>query len=251
MTMKRIMLFAGLVAILLPLSVPAFPGKDPKGGDCTKCHKLEKKEAEEVVKKLIPGGAVVGIKQAPVKSFWLIEVEQGGRRGAIYLDFSKKYVGQIAAIDQIGKPQERKVDFSKISLSDAVVLGAADAKRKVAVFTDPDCPYCRKLHEEMKKVVEKRPDIAFYLMLFPLEMHKDAYKKAQAILCDKSLALADDAFSGKAVPEPKCPPDLVEKIKAVGASLGINGTPAIIREDGTLMSGYLPADDLIAWIEKK
>lgn len=249
--MKNVTLFAGLVTILLPLSAPAFPGKDPKGGDCTKCHKLEKKEAEEVVKKLIPGGAVVGIKQAPVKSFWLIEVEQGGRRGAIYLDFSKKYVGQIAAVESIGKPQERKVDFSKVSLSDGVVLGAADAKRKVAVFTDPDCPYCRKLHEEMKKVVAKRTDIAFYLMMFPLEMHKDAYKKAQAVLCEKSLALADDAFSGKAVPEPKCPPDLVEKIKAAGASLGIQGTPALIRDDGTLISGFLPADDLIAWIEKK
>lgn len=249
--MKRMMMILVVSALCLPVSVPAFPGKDPKGQNCTKCHSLSRKEAEEIVKKVVPGGAVVSIQPAPVKSFWQIEVEQGGRRGAIFLDFSKKYVAQIAALDQLGRPQERKVDFSQVPLAEAVVLGSKTAKRRVAVFTDPDCPYCRKLHEEMKKAVEKRPDIAFYLMMFPLDMHKDAYKKAQAVLCEKSLALADDAFSGKALPEPKCPADAVEKIKAVAASLGIQGTPALIREDGTLVSGFMPVDQLIEWIDAK
>jgi len=132
-----------------------------------------------------------------------------------------------------------------------VVLGAKNAKKKVAVFTDPDCPYCRKLHEEMKQVIAKRKDIAFHLLLFPLPMHKDAYPKAQAALCEKSPSLVDDAFSGKAVPEPKCSNETLERVLAMGRDLNINGTPTLIREDGTMMSGTLPADKLIEWIDGK
>jgi thiol:disulfide interchange protein DsbC len=82
-------------------------------------------------------------------------------------------------------------------------------------------------------------------------MHKDAYPKAQAALCEKSAALVDDAFTGKAVPEPKCSNEALERVIAMGRGLNVNGTPTLIREDGTLMSGTMPADKLIEWIDGK
>ena len=82
-------------------------------------------------------------------------------------------------------------------------------------------------------------------------MHKDAYKKVQAILCEKSLTLLDDAFSGKPLPEPKCSNDPVEKNKALARSLNFNGTPTMVREDGLVHSGTLPADLLSDWIDGK
>jgi thiol:disulfide interchange protein DsbC len=132
-----------------------------------------------------------------------------------------------------------------------VVFGPKNAKKKVVVFTDPDCPYCRKLHEEMKQVLAKRKDVAFYIFLFPLEMHKDAYKKVQAILCEKSLTLLDDAFAGKPLPEPKCSNEPVEKNKALAKSLKFSGTPTLVREDGMVLSGTRPADVLSNWIDGK
>lgn len=238
----------GILVLLLPVRAGAFPSGDKTWNECAKCHKLDRSEAEKIVNKFVKGGKLIGIQPAPLKGFWQLDIEKNGRRGGLLVDYSKTYVlGQMAPI----RPPERKVDFSKIPLSDAVVMGPKTAKRKVVVFTDPDCPYCRRLHEEMKKVLSKRNDIAFYLMLFPLEMHKDAYKKAQAILCEKSLALVDDALAGKSVPAPKCGNEQLERIIALGRSLGINGTPALIKDDGTLVSGYLEADDLIEWIEKK
>jgi thiol:disulfide interchange protein DsbC len=255
---KNLLLSFSIVAAMVvsPLAAGAFPGKDPKGGDCTKCHKLDKKDAEAIVKKIAPNGTVGEIKVAPVKGFWQIEVTAGAQRGAVFLDFSKKFVAQLIPVEYLDqqaaqqqKPQ--KMDFSKISLADAVVLGPADAKKKIVVFTDPDCPFCRRLHEEMKKVLSQRKDVAFYLILFPLEMHKDAYKKAQAILCEKSTALADDAFSGKEVPEPKCSAEAVERTKALASSLGISSTPTLVREDGTVNAGALPADKLSEWIDGK
>jgi thiol:disulfide interchange protein DsbC len=119
------------------------------------------------------------------------------------------------------------------------------------VFTDPDCPYCRKLHEEMKQVLAKRKDVAFYLILYPLPMHKDAYKKVQAVLCERSLPLADDAFAGKALPEPKCGNEQVEKNIALAKELQFGSTPTLVRDDGMVLSGALPADRLIEWIDGK
>jgi thiol:disulfide interchange protein DsbC len=103
----------------------------------------------------------------------------------------------------------------------------------------------------MKKVVEKRKDIAFYIILFPLPMHKDAYGKSKAILCDKSLALLDDAFERKAIPPASCETKAVDENIALGQKLGITGTPAMIPPDGIIASGYRDADAIINLIDKK
>ena len=241
-----------VVLILMPISSFAFPTK--KGDKaCIDCHKLDKKEADALVKKIVPTGAVTDVKMAPIKGLWQIDVESNGQRGTIFLDFSKKYVvGQMMAVESIGKqPPARKVDFSKISLKDAIIFGKETAKKKVIVFTDPDCPYCRQLHEIMKQIVAKHDDIAFAIIMNPLPMHKDAPKKAQAILCSKSIEMLNDAFEGKPVPEPTCSADALERSKEIAKSLEFNSTPTLVRDDGTVLPGYLPEDKLLDWIDKK
>ena len=253
---KSIAVMVASLLISVPLSAHAFPTK--KGDKaCIECHKLSKQEAEAIVKKIAPNGTVTDIKVSPLKSLWQIEVDAGeGKHGTLYLDFSKQYAifGQITPVESLGKqPPARKVDVSKIPLDDAIVLGPAKAAKKVIVFTDPDCPYCRQLHEIMKQVVAKRTDISFSLIMNPLPMHKDSPKKAQTILCTKSVAILDDAFSGKAVPEPAatCTAAAVERSTALARSLEFNGTPTLVRDDGIVLSGFLPEEQLLMWIDKK
>ena len=249
---KIIVLLVASLLFSAPLLSEAFA---PKKGDkpCIECHKLDKKTAAEIVNKVVPTGKVLDIKAAPIKGAWLIEVEKDGQRGAILLDYSKKFlIPQVIPIESLGKPAPtRKVDVSKISLENAILYGSATATKKVIVFSDPDCPYCRELHKVMSQIIAKRKDIAFEIILNPLPMHKEAYKKAQAIVCAKSAQLLDDAFSGKTVPEPTCPADKVEQSKALAQSLEFNGTPTLVRDDGLVLSGFLPEDKLIDWIEKK
>jgi thiol:disulfide interchange protein DsbC len=248
---KFVLLLAVSLMFAAPTTTHAFA---PKKGDkpCIECHKLDKKTASEIVDKAIPDGKVLDIKDAPFKGVWLIEVEKNGQRGAVFLDFSKKFlIGQVVPVAALQNQAPRNVDVSKIPLENAVLFGSKTAKKKVIVFSDPDCPYCRKLHIVMKEVIAKRPDIAFEIILNPLPMHKDAFKKAQAIVCSKSTEMLDEAFTGKNVPEPTCPPDKVEKNKALAQSLGFTGTPTLVRDDGTVLSGYLPEDKLIDWIDKK
>ena len=102
----------------------------------------------------------------------------------------------------------------------------------------------------MKKVLEKRDDIAFLIMLYPLPMHKDSYKKTKAIICEKSLSLLDDAFGKKSIPEPTCETTAIDDNINLAKKLGITGTPAIILSNGSLIPGYKDADSLISLIDK-
>ena len=61
-------------------------------------------------------------------------------------------------------------------------MGDAASPQKVAVFTDPDCPFCVKLHRELKKLVTRNRDVTIYVKMFPLKMHPKAHDKARVIL---------------------------------------------------------------------
>ena len=189
-------------------------------------------------------------KTIPVKGLWEVDIDAAGKKGPLYVDFSKKYLisGAVVSIkDKKNLTQERltelnKVDVSKIPLDDALVMGDKDAKHRVIVFDDPDCPFCAKLHQEMKKVIEKRKDIAFYIKMFPLKIHPEAYDKSKAIVCEKSLTLLEDAFEKKQLPKPTCETSAIDDNLKLGEKLGISGTPALIMPDGRVISGYKEAD---------
>lgn len=104
----------------------------------------------------------------------------------------------------------------------------------------------------MKKVLEKRKDIAFYLKMFPLaKIHPKTYEKSMTIVCKKSLELLEDIFAGKNIPEPKCQTSEVDNNIKLADRLGITGTPAIIFPDGSIAPGAMDADALISRIDRK
>jgi thiol:disulfide interchange protein DsbC len=102
----------------------------------------------------------------------------------------------------------------------------------------------------MKKVLEKRKDIAFYIKMFPLQMHPGAYEKAKAIVCEKSLAFLEDAFEKKQLPQSKCETQVLDENIKLAEKLGISGAPTLIMPDGRLLPGYKEADALISLIVK-
>lgn len=103
----------------------------------------------------------------------------------------------------------------------------------------------------MKKVLEARKDIVFYIKMFPLSIHPQAYIKSKAIVCEKSIKLLEDAFDGKPLPEPGCETDVIEKNIALVNSLGITSTPSVVFQNGRKASGAMKAEALIKLIEMK
>ncbi|HEC96659.1 MAG TPA: DsbC family protein [Nitrospirae bacterium] len=253
-----------MMTILTGLAVlfVAETGASAFGGceqDCGKCHSLSKGEAQEALKQLIPDIKVLGVRTSPSRGLWEVSLETHGKKGIAYMDFSKENViiGQIVRI-KTKKNLTRKrlmelnrVDFAQIPLDNALVMGNPNATYKVVVFDDPDCPFCAKLHKELKKVIEKRKDIAFFIKLFPLKMHKDAYRKAVAIQCKKSLKLLEDAYAKKEIPDPECKTDIIDKNIELAEKLDITGTPTIVLENGRVLSGAIKAEQLIDLIKNE
>ncbi len=253
-------ILGSLLFILIWVLLSSVQGVDAfsERGDCKTCHKLTVAEAQQI----LSGGPdlkVTNILDSPLKGLWEVNFESQGRKGLVYVDYSKKYIiaGNIfSSSSKQNLTQERlsflnRVDPSKIDIKDALVLGRKDAKYRVIVFDDPDCPYCAKLHQEMKKIVEARNDIVFYIKLFPLNIHPGAYEKSKIIACEKSLKLLEDAFQKKELKGKACNTDVIDKNIELAKRLGISGTPAYILPDGRLETGYRTAEELIRLITKQ
>ena len=147
--MKRVFFVISILSILLMCgNAFAFGGCE---SDCKKCHSLKESEVKQILTKLhAPEAKVLGIKMSPIKGLWQVTVDQNGRRGILYVGFSKKYVigGSIFEVDTAANktaqtmaqmPSEKRyLDVSKIPVGDALVMGSSKARYKVVVFTDPD-----------------------------------------------------------------------------------------------------------------
>ncbi len=143
-----------------------------------------------------------------------------------------------------------RIDWKILPLKNAVVSG--DPKGvPVAVFTDPDCPFCRQLEQELPKV----KGVKIYTFLFPLEsIHKQSRAKAEAIWCAKNQhkALQDIMLHNKQAGDIKstvCASPIAENI-ALAEKLGINGTPTLIAGDGRKHAGGFTAEQFEAWVRQ-
>ena len=116
-------------------------------------------------------------------------------------------------------------------------------KKRLFVFTDPECPFCAKMHVELKKLTALEPDLAIFIKLYPLKMHPNAYDKSRVILNRKSLALLEKSFAGEKLPAPgardaKKP---VDDTMRFAESAGINSTPTLVLPDGRILPGFKDA----------
>jgi len=97
----------------------------------------------------------------------------------------------------------------------------------------------------MKKIVEERKDIAFYIKMAALQSHPAAHEKAKAIVCAKSLTLLEDAHEKKPLPKPTCETAVVDENMKLLGKLGNPGLPFLILPDGRNLQGYRDAQTLI------
>lgn len=243
-----------LLQLLLTAAVAfAFQGGGADGcaaGECKDCHNLETKEVATMLK--IPESNILSLNFSDVPGLWEVEVAMQGKTFPVFIDFSKEFLIQgrvmrLKAPDEAKKDAAPKiVDVSKIPVDDALLLGKADAKRKIIVFDDPECSFCAKLQPEMKAVVEAHPNIAFLIKMYPLvKIHPTAYEKARAIACSKSLPMLEDSLAGKPVPPPLCEAGQVKSNLELGRELGIVSTPTLIMPDGRVVPGSKKAEDIV------
>ena len=143
----------------------------------------------------------------------------------------------------------RQSAIEELGEENMIVFPAKDSRHTISVFTDIDCGYCRKLHNEIDQFNAKGITVRY--LAFPRAgVGAPSYNKAVSVWCDKDrLAAMTRAKSGEEMPKADCD-NPVKKEYELGQMIGVQGTPAIVLEDGTMLPGYVPAAKLAAALDK-
>jgi thiol:disulfide interchange protein DsbC len=138
----------------------------------------------------------------------------------------------------------RVVMMSAVPNDELIVFSPAEVQHSVSIFTDIDCTFCRRLHSQISSYMEQGIEIRYFL--YPRNgPTSPSWAKAESVWCadDRNEALTL-AKLDKEYPTHDCDASIVSNHYLIGQDVGLRGTPAIVLHDGTLFSGYLPADQL-------
>lgn len=193
---------------------------------------------------LAPGIQVESVQDSPIPGFY--EAIAGGR--FVYVSKDGHYVVDGTAYDVANKDdltasslaRLRKQALARIGPDKRIVFAPSAptaTRHTVTVFTDPDCPFCHRFHQQIAEYNAK--GIAVDYLLFPLSIHPGADRKSEAIWCarDRQAALTA-AMAGQDPGKATCPNPVAE-LTGLGATLGIRGTPTVLAEDGSQIPGQL------------
>lgn len=201
-----------------------------------------------------PGTQIVSITNAPLQG--LFEVVIDGDQGpvVVYADDQGQHIliGDLLNLaSKRNLTRERmdkllEVKWDSLPLKNAIKLVKGNGKRQFAVFSDPDCRFCRKAEAEIAKL----DNVTVYIFPYPLPMHPDAPRKARLAWCSKDRAKAwqDMMLRGKLPTGKDDCKNPIEDNLALGARLRIDGTPAMIFPNGKRIPGYVEAARLEAML---
>jgi len=136
------------------------------------------------------------------------------------------------------------IDFASLPLKDAIVWKQGTGARKLVVFADPNCGYCKKFEKEMQGV----KDVTVYTFLYPI-LGGDSPDKSRNIWCakDNSAAWRDWMINGTPAPRAmgtKCDLAALERNVALGKKYRVNGTPSLVFEDGKRVPGAMAPEQV-------
>ena len=135
------------------------------------------------------------------------------------------------------------IDFAALPLKDAIVWKQGSGARKLVIFADPNCGYCKRFEKDLQAV----KDVTVYTFLYPI-LGGDSPEKSRNIWCakDSTKAWRDWMLDGTAPPRSmgKCDTAALERNTAMGKKYRVNGTPALVFADGKRVGGAMSVDQV-------
>jgi len=198
----------------------------------------------------VPGLKVSSVRESEAPGLYEVQSNNGD---TIYTTPDGQYLltGDLLKITSTGianvTEEARAGDRHEVmdSYSDDGVISykAGNEKAVISVFTDIDCPYCRKLHDEVPELNDYGITVNYYA--YPRSgPGTPSFIKYTSVWCAEDQQSAMDAAkSGKAIDAAACE-NPVRKQFDLGRRIGVTGTPAIVLEDGNIVRGYVPAKSL-------
>ena len=209
-------------------------------------EQIDKVRAELV--KMIPQAAQAEIVAAPAEGVFRIQVQ--GNYAFAYVDGDYVLLGDLydtktqTNLGDQASAERMASRLKDVPASQMIVFGPEDPKRVITVFTDIDCGYCRKLHQEVPQLTEAGVQVRY--LAFPRAgVGSPSHQKYVSVWCndDQQTALTD-AKAGRDVATASCQ-NPIEDTYRLGREVGVRGTPTIIFDDGTVTPGYQPSAQLI------
>lgn len=255
-----------LLLIGLLCAAPAFgfgTGAEGCSGDCTACHKVTLNEVKEIFKKLDQGVSVEEISPAPARGLYQITLKKDAQVSIVYMDFSKNFLlgGPLIDIGMKKDLTQQKLEDTylinpmDIPLEHALIMGNPKGKKSMYLFSDPECPFCSKLHQTLIGLVKEDPELKVYLLLIPLDIHPDSLWKTETIVCasrddmGKALGMLSDSYDNKKVPRLECGKGIGGEMQKIGKKLGIEVTPTLSFANGRALRGAKSKDEIRAMLD--
>jgi thiol:disulfide interchange protein DsbC len=198
----------------------------------------------------VPGLIVMSVRKSEAEGLYEVQSNNGD---TIYATEDGQYLMTgdllrvteqgIANVTEVARAEARKATMTEFGDDGVISFPAKNEKAVVSVFTDIDCPYCRKLHDEVPQLNEYGITVNYYA--FPRSGPNTAsFRKYESVWCaDNQQAAMDAAKAGRQVDEASCENPVQEQYR-LGGQVGVTGTPAIVLEDGNMVRGYVPAKRL-------
>lgn len=210
------------------------------------CATAQEADIRKALAERIPQmGKIDEVRPTPMKG--LYEVRIG--TDLFYADATGNYVIQGELIDTKARrnlTEDRinrltAVDFGELPLKDAFTIVRGDGKRKVAVFEDPNCGYCKRFERDLQNV----DNVTVYLFLYPI-LSPDSAEKSRNVWCakDKAGAWLDLMVRDKPAPASSCDTTAIQRNLAFGRKYKITGTPTLIFANGTRIPGAIGAQEV-------
>jgi len=187
------------------------------------------------------------VRPTPMPGIW--EVRMGTE--LMYSDAKGTYLLQGVMIDTATRrnlTEERvdkltAIDFASLPLKDAIVWKNGNGKRRIAVFADPNCGYCKRLEKDLVNV----KDVTVYTFVIPI-LGGDSPEKSKSIWCakDNTTVWRNWMVDGNAPARVmgQCDASAIERNSALAKKHRVTGTPAIVFEDGSRAPGAIPAAEI-------
>lgn len=188
------------------------------------------------------------VQPSPIKGWYTV------RKGALvaYVSADGRYLlqGDLYDMDEeinlteLTRNEARLEMLAKVPKEQMIVFAPEETKHSIVVFTDIDCTYCRRFHSQIDEYLAEGIEIRY--LLYPRNGPESAsWVKAEEVWCsrDRNEALTLAKLE-REFPTESCDATVVHSHFALGQDVGLRGTPAILLEDGTLVSGYLPPTEL-------
>ena len=208
--------------------------------------------ASEKLIKLFPQIVIESVSNSSINGFEIITLDDGREvhiteKGDYFVigDLFKLEVTEVRNLSEEARKNKRLSLLEGLSEKDFITYKAEnEEKGSVIVFTDVDCGYCRKLHKEVAELNEKGITVKYAAYPRAGIDSGTALKMEAAWCADDSQTSLTNLKNGMSITPEKCENPIAKEYE-IGRKIGLEGTPAIVLEDGTLIGGYLPADKLI------